>query len=59
MFKTQAIVHSKQAEGPQEVTIVKQNGNNDIIAEIDGKQYTAIFNPFSGYYYVDDIYGEI
>ena len=30
-----------------------------IVHRYDGKLCTAIFNPFSGYYYVDDIYGVI
>ena len=31
--------------------------NNHCLARYDGKLCTAIFNPFSGYYYVDDVYG--
>ena len=57
MFKTMAMVHSKKAQ--DEVTIIRQNGNNDIVAEYQGKRYTAIYNPFVGLYYVDDIYGLI
>ena len=55
MFKTKAMVHSLQAQ--DEVTILHENGLNDVIAEYNGKRYTAIFNPFSGLYYVDDKYG--
>lgn len=59
MFEALAMVHSQESKGPQKVTIVSRNGNNEVIAEINGMKYTAIFNPFIGLYYVDDIYGEI
>lgn len=55
MFKTKAQVHSLQAR--EEVTILHEKGNNDVIAEYNGKRCTAIFNPFVGLFYVDDIYG--
>lgn len=55
MFKTMAQVHSLQAL--DEVTILHEKGNNDIIAEYNGKRCTAIFNPFVCLYYVDDLYG--
>ena len=41
-----------------EVTILRYNGDNDIIVEYNGKKCTAIYNIFAGYY-VDDIYGVI
>lgn len=55
MFKTMAQVHSLQAQ--DEVTILHEKGNNDVIAEYNGKRCTAIFNPFICLYYVDDLYG--
>ena len=55
MFRTQAIVHSLKAQ--DEVTILHERGNNDVIAEYNGLRCTAIFNIFSGLFYVDDIYG--
>jgi len=55
MFKTKAMVHSLKAQ--DEVTILHENGLNDVIAEYKGKRCTAIFNPFSCLYYVDDKYG--
>ena len=55
MFKIKAQVHSLQAQ--DEVIILHEKSNNDVIAEYDGKRCTAIFNPFSGLFYVDDIYG--
>jgi hypothetical protein len=55
MFKTKAMIHSLKAQ--DEVTILHENGNNDVIAEYQGKRCTAIFNPFVCLHYVDDIYG--
>jgi len=55
MFKTKAMVHSLKAR--DEVTILHQKGPNDVVAEYKGKRFTAIFNPFSCLYYVDDVYG--
>ena len=55
MFKTQAIVHSLKAQ--DEVTILHERGSNDVIADYKGTRCTAIFNPFVGLFYVDDIYG--
>lgn len=55
LFKIKAQVHSLQAQ--DEVTILHENGCNDVIAEYNGKRYTAIFNPFVCLFYVDDIYG--
>ena len=55
MFKTKAQVHSLQSQ--DEVTILHENGPNDVIAEYQGKRCTAIYNIFVGLYYVDDIYG--
>lgn len=60
MKKVQAMVHSLNAL--DYVTIISENyenGVNEVIAEYKGKRCTAIFNPFSGYYYVDDLYGVI
>ena len=51
-MKTEAIVHSLRDVAIVEIVEHKDN-------RYDGKLCTAIFNPFSGYYYVDDIYGVI
>lgn len=40
-----------------EATIIKSIGDNLYLAEYNGVKCTAIFNPFVGRYYVDDIYG--
>lgn len=58
MEKTvKAMVHSLKAL--DDVIIIRENGINNVIAEYKGKKCTAVFNPFSGLYYVDDIYGVI
>lgn len=54
---TEAIVHSLRELAM--VEIVEHTDNNHCLARYDGKLCTAIFNPFSGYYYVDDVYGVI
>jgi len=53
----EAMVHS--LNDLAEVVIVEHTDNNQCLARYNGKLCTAIFNPFSGYYYVDDIFGVI
>jgi|GEM_PF-703898 len=55
--KSQAMIHSLNHQ--DEVIILHERGTNDVVAEYRGVRYTAIFNPFSGFYYVDDVYGEL
>ena len=57
MFTTKAMIHSLKSK--DEAVILHENGSNDVVAEYKGKRYTAIFNPFTGLYYVDDVYGEL
>lgn len=57
MNKVTAHIHSLDGKFA-EVTILRYNGDNDIIVEYNGKKCTAIYNIFAGYY-VDDIYGVI
>ena len=40
-----------------EATIGEKIGDNLYVAEYNGIKCTAIFNPFVGRYYVDDVYG--
>ena len=42
-----------------EATILKRIGDNDYLAEYNGVKCYAIFNPFAGRYFVDDVYGVI
>ena len=61
MFKTMAMIHGLQKQSNQqaEVTILHENGVNDVVAEYSGVRYTGIFNGFVCSYYVDDIYGKL
>lgn len=64
-MKRMAVIHSLSKKSVvdgnfiREVEIVQKVDNNHVIAEYDGKHYTAVDNPFSGYIYVDDLYGEV
>jgi hypothetical protein len=59
--KCDCYIHSlKDGEGNHqlaEATIIKKTGDNRYTADYNGILCTAIFNPFVGRYYVDDIYG--
>jgi len=57
MKKVNAMIHSLGVQA--EVLIISENGCNDVVAEYQGKKYTAVYNGFIGMYYVDDIYGEV
>ncbi|WP_243151502.1 hypothetical protein [Anaerotruncus colihominis] len=37
--------------------IIRKIGDNLYLAEYNGIRCTAIFNPFAGTYFVDDVYG--
>lgn len=54
-LKINAMVHS--LESTDEVTIIEKTGDNQYIAEYRGTKCTAIFNPFTCLFYVDDVYG--
>ena len=57
MFKSNAMVHSLNQV--REVTIIEKTGDNQYVVEFEGNYATAIFNFFTGLYYVDDIYGRV
>jgi hypothetical protein len=63
MFDSLAILQSLTKAGAEKntdiVKILHEKGSNDVIAEYKGVRYTAIFNAFVGFYYVDDVYGEL
>lgn len=56
-YKTPAMVHSLQEK--REVLIVSFTDNNNCQAIFENKLCTAIYNPFAGCFYVDDVYGVI
>lgn len=56
-YKALAMVHSLQEK--REVLIVSFTDNNNCQAVFEKKLCSAIYNPFAGCFYVDDIYGVI
>ena len=61
-MKVQAYIHSLKDHTHDrhvlgEVEIIRQIGDNLYLTEYNGVRCTAIFNPFVGRYYVDDVYG--
>jgi len=56
-LKVRAMMHSLQAL--DEVTILHENGVNDVVAEYKGVRYIGIFNGFVCSYYIDDLYGKL
>lgn len=57
-METSAHIHSLNGQ-MDTVTIISHTDNNHVVAEYKGKKYTAVYNPFVGAYYVDDLYGLI
>lgn len=61
-MKVQAYIHSlKDQEHNRHVLgkaeIIKRIGDNLYLAKVNGFQCTAIFNFFTGAYYIDNVYG--
>ena len=61
-MKVQAYIHSlKDREHDRnvlgEAEIIREIGDNLYLAEVNGIRCTAIFNFFTGAYYIDDVYG--
>ena len=61
-MKVKAYIHSlKDHQNNRhvlcEAEIIKQIGDNLYLAEVNGIPCTALFNFFTGAYYVDDVYG--
>lgn len=54
-----AMVHSIGGLAQVEIMNFPPVSNTDVIARYRGKYYTAIYNPFTSLFYVDDKYGEI
>ena len=59
MIKQMVDAMVNSLKGLAEVEIVEHKDNNHCLARYNGKLCTAIFNSFSGYYYVDDIFAVI
>ena len=61
-MKVEAYIHSLQNKVTGEhvlggAEIIRQIGENMYLAEYNGMRCTAIFNPFVGRYFLDDVYG--
>lgn len=61
-MKVKAYIHSLKDNNHNrhilgEAEIICQIGDNQYLAEVNGVRCTAIFNFFTGAYYVDDVYG--
>lgn len=61
-MKVEAYIHSLKDKANDrhvlgEAEIIKSIGDNLYLAEYNGVLCTAIFNPFVGRYFVDDVYG--
>ncbi len=57
-METEAVIHSLHGELDTAI-IIAHKDNNHCLAEYKGQVYTAVWNPYSGYYYVDDVYGKV
>lgn len=56
--KTVGMIHSKNAKG--ELQVLKKVGDNDyLVMTEDGVKCHAIYNPFVGMYYADDLYAVV
>ena len=61
-MKVKAYIHSLKDQTNNrhvlgDAEIIRRIGDNLYLAEINGVLCTAIFNPFVGRYFVDDLYG--
>ena len=61
-MKVKAYIHSLKDNANDrhvlgDAEIIKCIGDNRYLAEVNGVRCTAIFNFFTGAYYVDDVYG--
>jgi hypothetical protein len=63
-MKLKAYIHSLKDKANDrhvlgEAEIIKNIGDTQYLAEYNGVKCTAIFNVFTGYYYVDDVFGVV
>ena len=61
-MKVKAYIHSLKDHAHDrhvlgDAEIIQCIGDNHYLAEVNGVRCTAIFNPFTGTYYIDDVYG--
>jgi len=58
--KCECYIYSLKKDGLNilaEATILEKIGDNLYLADYNSVRCTAIFNPFIGRYYMDDVYG--
>lgn len=61
-MKVKAYIHSLKDRANNrhvlgDAEIIRCIGDNHFLAEVNGVRCTAIFNYFTGTYYIDDVYG--
>ena len=62
MYKVKAMLHSRDRDGLHkaplvDVEILEELGSNDcIVMTPDGIRCHALYNPFTDYYFADDVY---
>ena len=56
--EVEAVIHSLGGKIDAAI-ILSHKDNNHCLAEYKGEICTAVWNPYSGYYYVDDVYGKV
>ena len=61
-MKVKAYIHSLQDKANNrhvlgDAEIIREIGDNKYLAKYNGTYCTAIFNYYTGSYYVDDVYG--
>lgn len=57
MRYAQAMIHSLGEI--RDVLILEHRDNNNCVAEYNGFRCTAVYNLYTGLYYVDDLYGRL
>lgn len=57
-LEREAAIHSLHGK-LDTVIILSHERDNRFLAEYKGELCTAIWNPFRGCYYVDDVYGKV
>ena len=56
-FKAEAMVHS--IGKVKEIEVLEKRGDNNYLVKVGDVICSAIFNPFVGLYYADDVYGGV
>lgn len=57
-METKGRIHSLEGQ-LDDITVIEKTGDNQYVVDYKGTRCSAIFNFFTGCYYVDDVYGVI